>query len=245
MSKKKDESLGNPKYNKMNRLYYFVFSAILIIFFLWSGIEVLGSGRSVMWNWYVAMLIISLIYIGFDNIKDVMGKKQYDFIDTVAIEKTPIGVRNTLLLAIGVGIMLSGSILFTNTAFINYPQFSVFDNNPVASGLLSGTAGWIENLFFFSFLFPSIFAIVYHYGIKNKITSMVVAILIISTGFSLFHVFVYGANQVALTSTFIFAMICSGSTGFLRSIVIADALHISNNFVATLSNAKLALAFVT
>jgi len=104
--------------------------------------------------------------------------------------------------------------------------------------MASAVAGWIENMFFFSFILTSLTRILETY---LSVMAYPVGGGLTITIFTVFHSFVYALNPVAMTWVFIFGAICVASTLLFKTLVVADALHISNNFIASMINAKVAL----
>jgi len=220
------------------KIYYFLFLIVVFSFLAWSAIGV-GSNTSKarMVNYYMWLGLVALAFILFDNL--TIGK--FEEIDTVTIEQTPIHPKYLLIFGLILAIIMSWRILTTQTAFIPYPSFQLFDYR-LPNAILSGVAGIIEDMFFFAFLLPTIFAILNKYY-QNGILSGLLAILIISFTFMGFHLFVYGANQPALLMTFFFGIISSTLVITTKSIIISHFLHFFNNMVASLILARVMVIF--
>jgi membrane protease YdiL (CAAX protease family) len=235
----KEGQLGIPKEENKSKIYYFLFIIFVILFLAWAGI---GTGahpeKNKMVNYYMWLSFISLAFILFDN----LTKKEFSEIDTVTIEDTPISPKYLLLISLILGIFISFRIMTTQTAFVPYPQFQIFDFL-ASNAFLSGIAGIVEDMFFFSFLFPTLFAILNKRVFNNSILSFVLSILTVSFIFMTFHIFVYGANQPALLMSFIFAIISCAFVFITRSIIMSHAIHFFNNFTATLVMAKVMIIF--
>ena len=71
---------------------------------------------------------------------------------------------------------------------------------------LSGLVGVIENMLFFEVIFPTLYA-TFRFKQINKMTAAILSMSITAAIFMLFHIFVYGYQQVALFSTLVFAFI--------------------------------------
>jgi membrane protease YdiL (CAAX protease family) len=231
-------TLGQEEeYNKY-KVYYILFLLLIFAFLAWSAIGVGADPvKRRMVNYYMWMGFVALAFILFDN----LTFKKFDIIDTVTIEKTPIHPKFILFLGFVLSILMSWRIITSQTAFIPYPTFQFFDHK-LPNAVLSGVAGIIEDLFFFSVLFPVIYALL-NMQLQNKFISGVLSCFSISFIFMLFHLFVYGTNQPALLMTFLFALLSSSLVFLTRSIIISHFLHFSNNFVASLIVAKVMIIF--
>jgi len=214
--------------------YYFTFMIAMILYFMWIGIRLLQNPQTAgMWIFYAVMLIISLAVLFFDW----LTIKRFRYVDTITAEKTPIPFKYTVLIGVGIAIFFAFKIVFTQTAFVPYPQFATFKYD-VINSVASAVAGWIENMFFFSFILTSLTRILETY---LSVMAYPAGGGLTITIFTVFHSFVYALNPVAMTWVFIFGAICVASTLLFKTLVVADALHISNNFIASMINAKVAL----
>jgi len=231
-------TLGQPgEYNKY-KTYYLLFLLLVFAFLAWSAIGVGADPvKRRMINYYMWMGFVALAFILFDN----LTFKNFEIIDTVTIEKTPIHPKFILMIGFALSILMSWKIMTSQTAFIPYPTFQFFDHR-LPNAVLSGVAGIIEDLFFFSLLFPVIYALL-NRQLQNKFISCVLSSFSISLIFMLFHLFVYGANQPALLMTFIFGLMSSLLVFLTRSIIISHYLHFTNNFIASLILAKVMIIF--
>ena len=135
-------------------------------------------------------------------------------------------------------IVLCFAIFFNLTSngmsIIGVPTFSVMS---VSKGVLynSLTTAFVaipETLLFFGLIFPTIYALIYK-TIKEPMTTLLLAIILASSVFSIFHWSVYGvANLSATISTFIFGIFnCLWIYSF-RSSYSLIMIHAVNNFVA-------------
>ncbi len=225
------------EYNKF-KIYYFLFVILVVVFLAWSAIGVgYDIAKARMVNYYLWLSLISIAFILFDN----LTKKEFEEIDTVTIEKTPIHPKFLFLIGLVISIFMAFRIESTKTAFVPIPQFQLFDYR-LPNAILSGVAGIVEDMFFFAFLLPTIFAFLNKRVFNNSIISAFLSILIIAFTFMLFHIFVYGlANQPAFFASFIFGLISSSLVVLTKSIIISHFLHFTNNFVASL---LMVMAFV-
>lgn len=224
--------LGTPGEEYSYKLYYFLFIIFVFLFCFWAWVGNVQARQSI--QFYLMFAIFALFFILFDN----ATKKSFEFIDTITIEKPTISffsIKVVLIISIILAIFLSYNIITQKQSWIDYPKFQIFDAK-VMNAMLSGFLGIIENWVFFSFLFPTIFA-VFKFKKFDELTSFILSLILVSFSFSIFHIFVYGSSVSAMFSTISFALVCCILTYFVRNIIIADILHFSNNFVAYLVNA--------
>ncbi len=221
--------LGQPgEYNKY-KIYYFVLIIVLFAFIAFSWIGQVSIEKKMMVSFYAWLGLLSIAFILFDN----LTTKKFDFIDTVLIEKTPVSPKIIAMIAIAMSIVLGTRIFTQHKAFVPYPTFQFFDHS-VPNAILSGVAGIMENMFFFSFLFPTIYILLSKYLFKEKYMSAIISILLSSFIFMMYHIFVYAVNEVALVSCFLFALLNTSLIYIFRTTMIADALHFTNNVIASL-----------
>jgi membrane protease YdiL (CAAX protease family) len=226
------------EYNKY-KIYYFLFLVIVFIFLAWSAIGVGAMpDKARMVNYYMWLGFIALAFILFDN----MTAKQFEQIDSVTIEDTPVHPKYYLIIGAGLAIFISWRIITTQTAFVPYPSFQLFDYR-LPNAILSGVAGIIEDLFFFAFLLPTFYAFINSH-FQNNIMSAVLSIIAIAFLFMSFHLFVYGTNQPALLMSFIFGLVSASLVLGTKSIIISHFLHFTNNLTASLIMAKVMILFV-
>jgi len=223
--------LGMSEEYNQYKIYYFLFIISVITFLAWSAIGVgYDIAKTRMVNYYLWLCLISVAFILFDN----LTKKEFGEIDTVTIEKTPIHPKFLVLIGFVISIFMVFRIQSTKTAFVPYPQFQLFDYR-LPNALLSGVAGIVEDMFFFAFLLPTIFAVLNRRVFQNFVISAFFSILATALLFMLFHIFVYGlANQPAFFASFVFGLISSSLVILTRSIILSHFLHFTNNFVASL-----------
>lgn len=233
----KGEGLGEPREENKYKIYYFLWILAIFVYIGWAWIGVKTSAK-LMVSYYAWLGLFAVAFILFDN----LTKGTWGWLDTVTLEKTPINPKWILLGSIVLSVILGARILVTQSAFIPYPKFQIFDY-AFPNALLSGAVGVIENLMFFSLLLPTFFVILNSRFFKNFLLSGIASILGISILFMVYHIFVYGANEPAMLSTFLFAMINGILVVTLRTTMVCDALHFTNNVVAFLIQAGVSYVF--
>lgn len=223
------------------RKYYFFWMIAWYALMTWIYIGVESARSTILF--YVALSVVPFIMIFADILFKNVLKKQIGFIDCITIEKPRIPIltpRVNLILAVFLAIVITLSILRTNTAFVDYPSYGFFDSN-LGNSFFSAVVILPENWFFFDFLFPTIYINLLKK--KNSLVAFLLAIGSVMFLFMLEHYWVYHSSPTALFSTVIFAfMMCSinFATGFA---LIADFAHIANNFVASLIRAAVYIVF--
>lgn len=230
------------EYNKGKALYLiFIFFVYVIV--LWAMIDGLRNNLPITGSiTYYIMLstILGLAPIGIDIITP---GKYFAEIATTTFEEPRhklLGGKMQIGIAIVLMFVLGWQILVTNTAFIPYPSFQIFEGK-IAGAVMSGLFGVMEDWVFFGFLFTTILGL-----LESKLgkgIALVPAIIVIGVLFMGYHVFVYSASQHALIAVFMFAVLSSSMTYFFRSLIVSNALHGVNNFVAFLINAKVFFLF--
>jgi hypothetical protein len=227
--------LGEKKEWNKYKIFYLIFMVLVVAFLAFSWLGQTTPARKEMVSFYAWLGLISLAFILFD----IATLHHFEEIDSVTIEKTPINVKYILIGGILLSIVLGFRIYTTNSAWVGYPKFQFFDSK-YANALLSGVAGIVENWFFFSFLTATIYAILYKLT-KNPILSAIITLLLISIIFMVYHIFVYATNELALVSVFLFGLINSILIITTKSVIISDCLHFTNNVVASLVGAGVAI----
>ena len=217
--------LGTPGEENKYKIYYFTFMIFVFLYLAWAYI---GSTNKLLVNFYMWFGLLALIFIIFDN----LTAKRFGFIDTITVEKSWIDQRVVLALAIIFALVLGSKIQAEQKAFINYPQFQIFDER-LPNAILSGFAGIVEDWVFWGFLTPTLASIIMFFS-RNEVLAILMSILLVSGMFMIYHIFVYGSNQQALISAFIFGLIGTTTTILFRSLIIINALHFVNNFTASL-----------
>lgn len=228
--------LGTAGEEYKYKIYYFLFIIFIFLFLFWSWIG--KSSAREMIQFYILFGLFALFFILFDN----LTFKKFDFIDSVTIEQPKIkflSPKACFVISIIFSILLSLNIFFTKQAWVNYPKFQLFDSK-FLNAVLSGVCGIVENLVFFSFLLPTTYAIMMK-KTESVIYSSLISLAFVCLTFSLFHIFVYGTQPTALFSTVVFSSICSLTVLATRNMMIADALHFSNNLIAYYINAGVGL----
>lgn len=97
------------------------------------------------------------------------------------------------------------------------------------NAILSAFAGIAETIFFFGFVFPSIISNLVHKFRLDKIIAVIIGVIIVSSIFTIFHLAVYGLNEVALLNLFVFAIFNCIILSLLHNIFPLIAWHSANN----------------
>lgn len=219
------------------KVYYFVWIAFLFLYMFWAWIGNPSARQSSIF--YILLGFMALIFILFDN----ATKKTFKQLDTVTIEEPRIKFltpKISLIIAIIFGIIIGLGVSTTRQVWVQYPTFQIFGG--FLDAILSGVYGVVENLVFFSFLFATLYAILFD-KTKNGFISLLLAMVFITLGFSFFHIFVYGTQIQVIFSTVIFSLMNCVFVYLFRNTLITDAFHFSNNVVGSLVSASIGLVF--
>jgi len=216
---------------------FFIFGVFMYLMWTWIG----NANPAVRQNteFYLIMGLFGVVFLFFDYLADGVGAKNH-VINTITIENKPdqwFSPKMCLLYAVIASTLLAFNILATQSAFVSYPKFQIFDA-PIFNALASGLKGYIESLIFFNTLYPTL------YGLFRN-NQFIKSSGIVAGAFMGYHVFVYGSMIGALFMTVIFTYMSLASiriTGNKNS-TISDGLHITNNTVGSLISAKVALVF--
>lgn len=188
---------------------------------------------------------LGMVPILFDTA--TTGKK-YEEIKTTSVEEPrkfmgqELSIKTQLFLAVLVMGFVAFRIFTTRSAFIPYPTESFLRSmGKPGAALMSGLFGVMEDWMFFGFFFSSI---TYFFSKKlggSGLLGVAPGILATCVFFMGYHFFVYHALMDAMVSVFIFAAISAISTKITNSLIISNVFHFTNNAVASLVNAKVAL----
>jgi len=224
--------LGTPGEFYKPKIYYILLMLGVLLFLFWAWIGTPSVAVKEMCMFYIFFGLTALSIVLFDN----ATKKSFDEIDTVTIEKprfrflTP---KYQLIIGIMMSSVLAYRIITTQTAFIPYPQFQIFESQYI-NAFLTAIMGLVENWVFFVVLFPTIYKILHKNFEGAEIPAFAIASILIAFIFMGYHIFRYGAREDALISTFVFSFFNTIPMFLLRSSIVGDMLHMTNNFFAFL-----------
>jgi hypothetical protein len=239
MKYEKEVGLGEEKEWNKYKIYYLIFMIFVVAFLAFSWIGQTSPYKKQMVMFYSWLAFISLAFILFD----LATLHHFKEIDSILIERTPIHPKYIFMIGLIFALLLGVRIYTTNSAWVGYPKFQFFDSK-YANSFLSAIVGVVENWFFFAFLTPTIFVNLNKHVFRQNIMAGIITIFLSSFIFMIYHIFVYATSQLALLSVFLFGLICTSSTLILRTVILADFLHFTNNFIASLIQAGVAIVWM-
>lgn len=231
--------LGEKSEWNKYKIYYLIFMIFVVGFLAFSWIGQTSPYKKQMVMFYSWLAFVSLAFILFD----LATSGSFEEIDSILVEKTPIHLKYIFVLSLISSLLLGARIYTTNSAWVGYPKFQFFDSK-YADSFLSGIVGIVENWFFFALLAPTIFVNLNKYVFKQSIMAGIITVFLSSFIFMIYHIFVYATSQPALLTVFLFGLVCTTSTLILRTVILADFLHFTNNFIASLIHAGVAIVWL-
>lgn len=242
-------SLGSDNLNKAKVVAILVF-LLLLSFLVFLTANATQDVRNVA-NFYESLSIVGLIALLVDfgikktGFKVRRGGKDIDFPDTIIYEKSSPYFRelpHTIKVLIVVITFFIGGWLIVNITnapaaqIVDAPTFQLLDVGVQGNAFLSGIAGIAENWFFFGFLMPTLFAVLFI--ITRSFWAATAAIIIVMPFiFVGYHFAVYGESTVALQAVYFMGLLWTGTTLALGNLLFADVTHFSNNFAITFARA--------
>ncbi len=235
-------TLGSDEISAGKGIYLTVILLILAVFVFFLANATQAAKDTA--NFYLLLSIAPLIAIVADMV--IRGSKgKADLPDTVTIEKTSpvfgeLSGRVKALIVAG-SLAIGGLLLLmignkSTLALVSTPSFQLVQPGAVGSAYMSGAAGILENVLFFMFLMPTVYVVLHRVigdRMGRKAISLVLAVLVAATIFTVYHVGVYGESTEALDSVFYFGLFCGGSTAALGMSIACDSMHFFNNFGVT------------
>lgn len=194
---------------------------------------------------YYALGLIAIIstFVTFYAKLSIPGFNKLMHFDFIG-DKFKIGrVQIPTLIVVGFAILAGILTLFrlADTSYIvTAPFLQIIQPNPVNTAFLSGLAGIIENIFFFSFLWEFIYVMIslsFFWASKNPQPriSFYLSGIVIPWIFLLYHNTVYGIDQRATSQAVVFfgyEMVIV--TGITKNYTYAHMRHFFNNFALAL-----------
>ena len=192
------------------------------------------------------LIIFYVIFLGLPSLLiffiDLFTAKKFEQIDTITMDNPEDGSldeitgitlppQNQLIAGIILAGLLALQIMRTGFGIVSAPQFTVFEGN-FGNSLLSGSVGIIENLFFFGVIYAILRANIINIT-GNRLAAFIIAMAIGTAIFVGYHTFRYASSEIALLSVALFAMLGITLVEFTNSLIIADILHFTNNFLIT------------
>jgi hypothetical protein len=221
------ETLGDESINR-GKIYVFLIFMLAYGFLFYGLIGATARSHDVLifYIWFTAILGFAAIVVDF-------SLKKADLpLDTVVHEDNS-GFRSfkmQLIIGVVICVLYGLFISSTGSALVKAPEFGIFDSK-AGEGFLSGTVGGLETLPFFTFLFPTAYAILYkRFGSLSLLLAAGIAI----SGFTFFHLWRYSYDIIALWSVAIFAAINIVLIYVFRSSLIPFMLHFTNNILIVL-----------
>jgi len=192
---------------------------------------------------YFSMMTLWFIATLFDfTFKNYF--KGGDLIDTISEEprqKRPFQILRNMstLQYLIIVFLICGTVFFsissTGKLLVTAPTFQImpFTQSVWYSSFLVGLVGVMETLFFFGFIFPTVYALIYM-RTREAIITLFASVLISAFIFMSFHSLVYGtANMMASISVFVFGIRECIFIYLFRSAFLPIMDHFTNNFCAT------------
>jgi len=189
------------------------------------------------------MFLMSFGFVIADWIIKKGNITEFEYIDSVTEEpdeKRPIFLKNIPYKYIFIiGLLFFGMTYWQTSTYkqsiVSAPIFQAFPfaTDPVFLSLMSGIVGLIENLFFFGWMFPTVYANLSKFG---EYVSFPSSVMIVALVFMFYHWGVYGfADVVASTSVLMFGISNCILVYLFRSLTISNFWHFGNNFWISLS----------
>lgn len=231
-----EDRLGRPdgftKAKGFYLLYIIAFFAILFYGLLGAA----EPSKNVIWFYIAFTGLLGFLPLVIDNL--AKNREKLDEIDTVAVEEPPsrfFSYKNQIIIAVAVCLIFVFRVSTTGTVWVQAPSLAIeqgaFDSK-IGNAFLAGFIGIGENLVFFGVIAATIYAFAF-----KRTSSGILATLAYFIGgiavFVFYHTIRYGNNESALFAVGSFAFINLLSVYLTRSLMISDALHFTNNFVAT------------
>ena len=228
------EQLGGVEVTKEKGIF-FAFSIFVLLFLYYASIGASPHLLKVL-HFYIGFTIFGLFFIFFDM---MTKQKELEYVDTVTIETTsPLSPKMQLMLGLALSALLGWWIGATGQALVGANPFGAVFNvfeSPVGNAVISAVVGgFCESIVFFSVVYPSVHRILWKF--LDSPLATLLAILIGSGIFFVYHNFVYRYNEVALQSVFIFGLINCILVLLTRSIIPGIMIHATNNFLVVLFN---------
>lgn len=240
-------SLGTEFDENKIRYMIFLLGVFFIYFFLWIGMV----GDPVYTNQapkLMFFLFFGLVLGLIPFIIDMFINQNKDLpLDTIGYENnSPLPFLNSfwaqVIGSVILSIVFALRIQITGNAFVKAPTFSLTIpflselglSQKVVSGVISGlTAGIVESIVFFGFIFPTLYAFFKKQELAD-IVALILAMLLATTIFTGFHFWVYGYEFVILFSVFVFGILQCLFAYVFRSMTPLFMTHFINNLLVSL-----------
>jgi hypothetical protein len=216
------EEVGSAK------IYYIIALFFVLAFLFYAMIGASPQQKELLQFYILFGFFLGIVPLLFDFV----SRKELP-LDTISIEESPISPKIQLLLGIVVSIGLSWWMFTTQQAFVQAPQFSMFDT-PLGNAVVSAlSGGFIETIVFFGFIFPTIHGITYR-TTNSFYLALVIATIATTVIFTGFHNWVYKYNESALLSVAVFGLVNCALAALIRSNVVNIFMHSTNNLMVVL-----------
>jgi hypothetical protein len=212
------------------KIYYLITLFFVLAFLFYASIGATETQKNLLYFYILFGFTLGIVPLLFDFV----SRKELP-LDTISIEDSPISPKVQLFLGIIASVALGYWMSVTQQAFVQAPQFSIFDT-PLGNAVVSALCGgFIETIVFFGFIFPTIHGIVYD-RTDNYYLAAFIAIVATTAIFTGFHNWVYKYNESALLSVALFGLINCILALVIRSNVVNIFVHSTNNLMVVLFN---------
>lgn len=232
------DSLGSDSRNPGKVIGITIFLLLLASFSWITSNATLEAKATAEFYINLGMIFVGVFVIDAIFVKG-MGRKMRDadIPDTMTYEEqSPLGFKlpgfAKILLVTG-SLLLAGYIFVSvgaqpTMSIVSAPTFQLIDIGTTGSAFLSGSVGIVEDLFFFGFLGPTIFSLLFFFTGK-KILALGAAWVAAPVIFMLYHLGRYGASSAALDSVLVFGFVSMTLAIFLGNLLPVHAIHFGNN----------------
>ena len=223
--------------NKLStvKIFYILFVFFNIIIISWFMFNQPQHQEKAM-----KYLIFSLITVVAWTMDFVISKDKahQSIINVVTIEKeTILGKLPTSLNTLSkiFIIIFSVAVFFfissTQQSIVSSPGFQIVELGSAGTGLLTLAIINSENLFFFGFIAPTLFGLLYFIFRKVPFIAFSGSLLFTSLIFMSYHILAYGFNDmISMLIVFGFGFMNTLWVLIMRNLLFCDAIHFSNNF---------------
>lgn len=183
-------------------------------------------------SYYFHMALTAAVIIIIGMIGNIVGlekKKEDGFTIWIHDKDSPIPTKMIAPVWLAVFFAMGGLVMVSGTVLVQYPSFGVLPwlGGPAISGF--GVGDW-ENIVFMIFPFALTYGLATWKNALPKVAAFIIALIVSTTSFGIYHSLVYSTNMIAMMVVLIFGAVEMISYYVTKSMVIPSAMHIGNNF---------------
>jgi len=218
------EIVDVPKYERF--VAYGVGAIIfLILFWVFTALPEYKNESMV----YLIMMIIWIFGLSFDLVWHSIGKP-----DQAAVN----GVGKKPWTALFFGVLGGLGLVFMFSFQSMFQPFSIISNAPLAFLFVVVAAPFVEANFFRGVLQPTFTLLINDWFVKNEALAAVLAMVLVSFAFAVFHVNVFGLSNLfnvwIYVPYFLFGLIVTLGMYYFESVAFEYGVHGVNNLFAFL-----------